>query len=230
MEERGPEGARARPTLVSVAARDAGRRHAGQSPRIGRAAARGVTPKVRGERTRRRIAESVISLMEEQQQPPTAKEVAARAGVSVRLIFHHFEDMDTLYKMVAGMQFERHWKSLDPVPAELPLDQRIERTVARRAKLFDSIAPVRRTAIVLAARFPEQAAGLSESDRLLRDWTSLTFSSELSAAGRERRDLQAALDTVLSFETWERLRHAQGLSNAAARRVMNRTVRALLGS
>lgn len=188
----------------------------------------GETPQVRGERTRRRIAEAVITLMEEHAEAPTAKEVAARAGVSVRLVFHHFEDMDTLYRLVADIQVERHWQTSHPPSAELPLDTRIDRTVAQRAKLFDAVAPVRRTALTLTLRYPDVAAALSSSDQMLHSWTVTTFGAELAGAGKERRDLQAALDAALSFETWDRLRRAEHLSSAAARRVVARTVRALL--
>lgn len=227
-----------RPTVVPITRRSApstrtnGRPARAQNGRAGGAGANadshGETPQVRGARTRRRIAEAVISLMEEQGSPPTAKEIAARAGVSVRLVFHHFDDMDALYKMVITVQIERHWLAATPPPPELPLDKRIDRTVAQRAKLFDTIGPVRRKGMALMYRYPDIAAGLASTDRTLHEWTSVTFAPELGVARGERRDLQAALDAALSFETWDRLRSREGLSVAAARRVVARTVRALL--
>ena len=217
----GRDGARrgtGRPVLVSVPAPD---------PRVG-GDQKGEASNARGERTRRRIVETVIRLLEEQEFAPTAKEVALRAGVSVRLIFHHFEDMDALYRAVAATQIERHWRPLRSVPSDLPFAERIDRTAAQRAKLFDAISGVRRTAVSLALRNADVSRGLATSNMLLRARLEETFSPELAAAGPARGDLLASIEVAGSWETWERLRRGQGLSKAAARRVLVRTLHALL--
>jgi TetR/AcrR family transcriptional regulator of autoinduction and epiphytic fitness len=189
---------------------------------------KGEIPRERGEQTRARIADALVDLLRETELPPTAKQVAARAGVSVRLVFHHFEDMEALYRAVARAQFDRHWRGLGPVPSGLTLGQRIDRTVLQRARLFDAVAPVRRQAAVLAVRHRDVAQSIELTDKLLRGWLDETFSDELQAAGGERRELLAALEAAASWETWDRLRRAQGLSAVAARRVVARTLRALL--
>ncbi|HTX62859.1 MAG TPA: TetR/AcrR family transcriptional regulator [Acidimicrobiales bacterium] len=189
---------------------------------------KGESPKERGEQTRARIADAVIDLMSEGQQPPTAKEVASRAGVSVRLVFHHFEDMEALHRKVARTQFDRHWRGLGPVPDDLPIAQRIDLTVQQRAKLFTAITPVRRNAMAIAAGREDVARGVDYTNSLLRSWLEETFAEELGAAGRGRRELLAAIEAAASWETWERLRDTQHLSGAAARRVVARTLHALL--
>lgn len=193
-----------------------------------RSSVRGETPRARGERTRERVAEALISLLGQGQVPPTAKAVAARAGVSVRLVFHHFEDMDALYRKVVALQFERHWLHVREVPADLPLDVRIERTVRERSKLFDEVREVRRAARAAAIRRPDIAARFEESEEHARRWLEKTFAPELSAAGRSRRELLAALDAVASWETWDRMRRSGGLSMTAARRTMSQLLHCLL--
>jgi hypothetical protein len=42
-------------------------------------------------------------------------------------------------------------------------------------------------------------------------------------------DLVAALDMLLSFETWSRLREDQGLSIARSKRVLKQAIRSMLG-
>lgn len=190
--------------------------------------ARGLTPKVRGERTRQRIADAVISLIEEGDAQPTAKSVADRAEVTTRLVFYHFPDMGVLHKAVIGTQYERHWRPLRPIPSDLPLPSRIERTVRQRAALFEAISPVRRTAAAVAASQPAIAEGLAESNALLRSLLANTFAPELEGANRESRDLLVALDVAASWEAWERSR--QQLSAPAARRVMARLLEGLLSS
>jgi len=160
--------------------------------------------------------------------PPTAKAVAACAGVSVRLVFHHFEDMEALYRKVITLQFERHWLHVPAVPATLPLDERVERTVLGRAKLFEEIGQVRRAAHAAALWRPEIADGLRQADDVSREWLETTFAPELAVAGRSRRELLAALDAVASWESWDRMRHTSGLSAPAARRSMMRAIHGLL--
>jgi len=184
----------------------------------------------RGEKTRRRVAEALISLLEEGDPQPTAKEIAQRAGVSLRLVFHHFDDMDALYHAVAKVNVERHWKSLYPVPPDLPFEHRVERTVRQRYRLFEAISPVRRAAIRQAYRSKEIGATLAESTKALRQQVALTFAPELSAAGAAAPDLLDALDLVTSWEAWERLRTAQGMTPTAARRVIEHTITSVLGS
>ncbi len=198
------------------------------APRAARPSGRGETPKARGERTRLRVAEALLSLLTEGGTPPTAKAVAERAGVSVRLVFHHFEDMDALYRRVANLQLDRHWRAVHEVPPDLALASRIERTVRERAKLYEAIGPTRRSASALAVRNVTLARVIDASDQQLVDWVAGTFSPELRAAGRGRRELLAALDAAASWEAWDRLRRVDGLSAAAAGRVMGRTLGALL--
>lgn len=182
----------------------------------------------RGDRTRRRIAETVIALIEEGDFAPTAKSVADRAGVSMRLIFHHFHDMEALYGNVLTLQMARHWRAVPRIEPDLPRSERVERTVHHRSVLFEAIAPVRRAAAVRASVSPLIEEGLGRSDAVLRAWIELTFRPELDTAGEERRELLDAIDAATSWEAWERLRSSQGLPAPAAARVMVLTLGGLL--
>ena len=182
----------------------------------------------RGDRTRRRVAEALITLLEEGDPQPTAKEVAQRAGVSLRLVFHHFDDMDALYHAVAKVNVERHWKTLYPVPPDLAFEHRVERTVRQRYRLFEAITPVRRAAVRQAHRSNAIGDTLAESSRSLREHLAATFAPELAAAGAAAPDLLDALDLATSWEAWDRLRSGQGLTSTAARRVIERMITTLL--
>lgn len=181
----------------------------------------------RGERTRIRVADALISLLEEGDTAPTAKMVAQRAGVSLRLVFHHYEDMDALYRAVMVLQAQRYWSRVRDIPPDLPLTQRVDRSVRQRSRLFEAIGPVRRAAVPLASRSDQLAEALAESSSFLRGRLEFTFSPELEAAGDGARDLLDAVDAAASWEGWERLRLGQRLSAVAARRVVTRTLGAL---
>lgn len=187
------------------------------------------TPKSRGERTRRRIAEATLTLLEERETPPTAQDIATRAGVSHRLIFHHFEDLDALHRTVRAVYADRYSELAPSVPADLPLDQRVERTARRRATLYESIGNLGRNSMALAPSHPAVAAGIEATHRLLLGYLERTFGPELQAAGpRRRAELLGALDTAVSWQVWDRLRKVNGLPVAPSRRIMTRMLRAVV--
>lgn len=184
----------------------------------------------RGERTRRQLAEALISLLEDGIAEPTAREVSARAGVSLRLVFHHFDDMEQLLRAAVKVQVERHWDHLRPVDPSLPVGERVAQIVRQRESLFEAISPVRRAAARVEAASPTVAGELSNARLVLRGAVQRAFGPELQAAGPARAELLDALEAAASWETWDQLRRRMGLGPAAARRVVIRTVISLLES
>jgi TetR/AcrR family transcriptional regulator, regulator of autoinduction and epiphytic fitness len=187
----------------------------------------------RGARARTSIAEALISLLEDGLTRPTARQVAERAGVSLRLVFHHFEDMESLLESAVSVQVERHWQNLEVVSPEGDLRERAKATVNQRARLFDAIAPVRRAAAHASGSSPTLARQLDSSRRMLRSRLLQTFSPELSIqidgsspAGRELLD---ALEVAASFETWDQLRRQAGRSTSATCRVVEHLLLSVLG-
>jgi len=176
----------------------------------------------RGARTRLALAEAMISLIEEGDPQPTARRIAARAGVSLRLVFHHFEDLESVLREAVAIQEQRHWRRLVPVPAALPLAERIATVVRQRVAVFDAVAPVRRSARLLEHSSATVASETARARTALRLQLRVTFAPELdrlpAAAARSALD---ALDVALSWETWEQVDRL-GRSPAACRRTMAR--------
>jgi hypothetical protein len=69
---------------------------------------------------------------------------------------------------------------------------------------------------------------LSKARLALRGALDKVFAAELDAAGPQRGELLDALEAATAWECWEQLRRRMGLGQAAARRVMTRTVLSLL--
>jgi TetR/AcrR family transcriptional regulator of autoinduction and epiphytic fitness len=183
----------------------------------------------RGQRTRRTVAEALVALLHEGHPDPTARAVAERAGVSLRLVFHHFSDIDDLYRAVAALQVERHWSALPVVAPTLALSTRIDRTVQHRSILYEEISPVRRAAVRRSGGSAEIAAAIAYTDGLLMGSAAAVFAPELGGCTEsERIELLAAVDAASSWETWERLRRNSELPTSTAKRIMARTLRALL--
>lgn len=184
----------------------------------------------RGARTRRQLAESLIALLQEGVDEPTARQVAAKAGVSLRLVFHHFDDMEELLRTAVAIQVERHWSRVRPVDPTLPVVERVAQLVHQRESLFEAITPVRRAAGRVEPGSPTVSDRLAAARRALRRGVQEAFASELSGAGRNRPEILDALESAASWETWDQLRRRMGLRPAAARRVMTRTLLALLSN
>jgi len=183
----------------------------------------------RAERTRLAVVEAMLDLIEDGDLQPSAARIAARAGVSLRSVFQHFDDMESLLATVAELQAARAFSDARPVSAGLPLARRIEAFVAQRARLLERISPVRRAAL-LSEPFSTAVAGrLAWVRRRGHRDAERVFAPELARrAAADRRDLADALTVACSWSTWEALRAHRGISPARARRIIVRTVTALL--
>jgi AcrR family transcriptional regulator len=182
----------------------------------------------RGQRTRRNVAEALMSLLREGDPEPTARSVAERAGVSLRLVFHHFAEMDDLYHYVAALLLRRQWSAMPGISPKLSLATRLERTAAHRAVLYEEISPVRRALVRRMSSSDGVCAAIAAADTLLLENLKDTFEPELSALpASSRMEVLEAMDVVSSWEAWERLRAVSMLQVRGAKRVMTRMLDSL---
>ena len=171
----------------------------------------------------------MIALIEEGDLQPTARRIAERAGVSLRLVFHHFDDLESILRAAVEVQGERQWRHLRPVAATVAPADRIRRIVRQRTDVYEAVTPVRRAAQLVERTSPTVASELAHVRSRLRDQVRASFGPELAAgATTGGRDLLDALEVALSWETWEQLRRL-GRSPAACRRTMELLGAALLG-
>jgi AcrR family transcriptional regulator len=175
-------------------------------------------------RTREAIVDATIALVDEGDLRPTAPRVADKAGVSVRSIFQHFADLETLHAAVAERLVERVSALVLAVPSELPLDERLDRLVRQRCALLEAVTPIRRAAGVHGPFSEEITARLRAGQAFLREEAETTFAPELNG-DPDRLD---ALDAALSWATWEGLRAGLGRSVPDAERVIRKLAAAAL--
>ena len=185
---------------------------------------------LRSLRTREAIVDATIGLLEQGDLRPTAPRVAERAKVSVRSVFQHFDDLETLHAAVAERLVERVAVLVLPVAPDLPLEARLDQFVHQRALLLEAVTPIRRAADVHGPFSTEITARLRAGQAFLREELATTFEPELTAAGAERDDVLDALDAALSWATWEGLRAGLRRSQADAERVTRRLAAAALRS
>lgn len=184
----------------------------------------------RRDRNRDAVLDAVIELFTEGALDPVAADVAERSGVSLRSVYRYFDDVEALGRAAIARQMAR-FAPLSEIPelGEGPLGDRIERTVTRRVRLYEAIAPTRRAARARAAGNPIIREQLEVTRVLLRDQVEAMFAPELRALPTpERREVTAGLDLLLGFDSFEHLRRDERLSTPETHRVVLRAVTALL--
>ncbi|HZJ27254.1 MAG TPA: TetR/AcrR family transcriptional regulator [Acidimicrobiia bacterium] len=182
----------------------------------------------RGARNRDALVEALLALLESGVSRPTALQIAERAGVSLRTVFAHFDDVEALYGAIVERQRGRYQHLYDPIPAGEPLRARVAALVRQRAELFEAIAPVRRATVLMGGTSAELNTGLAQATAALHHQAVALFAQELQAAGASRRAVTAGIDVAAGWATWDALRSGEGLSVTATRRVVELMVGRLL--
>lgn len=184
---------------------------------------------LRRERNQDAVVDAILALLRDGNLKPSAREIADRAGVSLRSLFRHFEDLDALFAAAVRRQLEQVEPAFELDVAPGPVDRRIRALVRHRASLYEQIAPVRRAATLQVPFHDPVRQGLEWSHRTLRHQLVTAFDPELAArSAKDRRMLLEALDVATGWSTWETLRTAQALNVAEAEAVVTTTLTALL--
>lgn len=179
----------------------------------------------RSERSRALIVDALFALIRAGEMDPGAARVAERAGVGLRTVFRHFEDMDSLYReMSQRIEAEIMPLALAPFSAA-DWRGRLDELVKRRIDIYERILPLRAAGAI--RRF--QSAWLMEDYRRLHAFERRTLESVLSKGVARDAVLLAALDLATGFDAWRRLRQDMNLSAAAAERVLRLSVEKLVG-
>ena len=183
----------------------------------------------RAERTRAAVVDALLDLIDEGELRPTAQAVAERAGVSLRIVYFHFEDHAKLFAAAAARHSERVLADIEPIGGDGPLTVRLDQFVTRRARIYERVFNVRRAARLDEHRSPLVANTLAFVRALKREAAERVFGRELTALPPAlRRDRAAALGAVTSFNHWESLRAHQQLSVEDALRIWRSLIAAVL--
>jgi AcrR family transcriptional regulator len=169
----------------------------------------------RGAQNRGRILDAVYELVGEGELQPTAEQVARRAGVGERTVFRHFEDMDTLHSELNSRLRREIQPILDETPITGTRDERVRGLVAKRVRLFESILPYHRSAVVQRPHSAFLQRLHADNVRALREDMVRALRPDLDA---DDGSLLDALELVASIEAWDRLRSEQRLGRDRAAR------------
>ena len=182
----------------------------------------------RAERTRTAIVDALLRLLEEGDLQPTASRIAERAGISLRLIYHHFGDLESLFRAASAREAERLSVFAEPIDPALPFEERVDALVAQRAMLLEMVTPVRRAALLQEPFSEELRAARDAFQEIGCDQVRALFADEIAALPEPRRAAVAdAISTALLWGLWNDLR-TMGRSPADASAALREILRGAL--
>ena len=182
--------------------------------------------KHRSQKSQARIVNAMLELVAQGNLEPSADQIADIAKVGRRSVFRHFNDMDTLYReMTNSIAATMGSIVLQPFEAADWTGQVLE-LVDRRAVGFEKMKPFLLAGQVHRHRSPFLKTSHAQFVEMLRKILLAILPKQ--AAGDAV--LVEALDMLLSFENWSRLREDQGLSVAKSKRVLKQAIQSLLES
>lgn len=175
----------------------------------------------RSQRTLRIISDAHIGLINDGELKPSAKQIAARAEVSVRALWDHFKDMEGLMANTAARQLSEQDEAFEPVPVGLTLAGRIAAYSRQRAVILEAIAPLARAADVQRPFSAALQQNLQENLKRIRADVERLFEAELGDLDPSQRTrIILAACAASDWANWKLLRDYLGQPPEQARAVL----------
>ena len=182
--------------------------------------------KQRSVRSRDKIKSSIITLIRDGNYSPRAVDISEHSGLSMRTVFRHIEDMESLLREIAGdLQKEVLPQFLEPYSTAEWRGQ-LDEQISRRAKTWEYVLPIRLSASL--RRF--QSRFLLEEYTQLLELERASLKAVLPKEIAADEVLFAAVNEAVGVGCWISLRLDQRLSPEGAEAVIRRTVYALIDS
>jgi len=170
------------------------------------------------------IVNAMLELVAQGHLEPSADQIAEIAKVGRRSVFRHFKDMDSLYREMNASITATVGLALDQPFQATEWRGKVLELVDRRAAVFEKLKPFMLSAQVHMHRSPFLRSAHVQFVRQARE----LLVKHLPKEAMGDATLVEALDMLLTFGTWWRLRDVQGLSVAKAKLVLRRAIQALL--
>jgi AcrR family transcriptional regulator len=186
--------------------------------------------RARSARSRARIAAAWRELIETGNPSPTATEVVRRAGVGLRTLYQHFDEMSALHHTAVSQFFAHeidHRISRDY--DGLSRAERIDAVVEARALVFESSAAMLRWTDRNECYSAKLTSAYDQWEAALRDDTHDALSDELIRLRRTgHQAMVVAIEAVLGWAHWDHLRRRRALDVKDAQDVVRVQLEALL--
>lgn len=164
--------------------------------------------KLRSEESRRKIVEALFELTRSGTMAPSAAQVAEKAGVGVRTVFRHFEEMDSLYSEMSEQTAARILPIVRAPYAATAWRDRLNELLDRRFQIYEEILPIKMAGDIYRFR----SAFLMKDYQFYLQVERDTLFEVLPARIAKNKKLAETLLMLASFQTWRQFRQDQDLS------------------
>ncbi len=172
----------------------------------------------RSRSSRSKIVAAMIEVVGKGDYMPSAARVAEVAGVGLRSVFRHFEDMDALFGEMSEIIEAKVLPLVLQVPQGETWQEKLVDIAERRAKVFETIMPYR-----LAGELKRfQSAYIMQNQRHMLRLEGETIDAHLPPEIAADAVFSRAVKVILGFQTWRLLRHDMQLPLDEARAVVRR--------
>jgi len=183
----------------------------------------------RSARTRDAVVLALLGLISEGDVRPTAGRIAERAGISLRSVYVHFDDLDDLFLAAAREQRSRVFALTRQLPDTGPFDVRLAAFVEQRTRVLEAIAAVAKAAALQEPFSPAIAATTKAARELGRSELEVVFAIELTHLDPAvRGHVLDACDALTAADTWDYLRVRRDLDPPTATATLATSLRLLL--
>lgn len=178
----------------------------------------------RSRSSRSKIVAAMLDLVGKGDVAPSAARVAEVAGVGLRSVFRHFDDMDELYREMGGVIEAQVMPIILQAPSGDSWKEKLLDIADRRATVFETILPFRISGNLKRFQSPYL---MQDYRRMLRLETEI-IEAHLPASVKADVTGAHSLNVILSFQTWRLLRHDQSLTVEDAKAVVRRLLNDVL--
>ena len=185
--------------------------------------------RLRSARTKQLIIEAYLTLLRESPQIPTAATIAERAGYSVRSVFERFPDLHAL--RVAATDYAFTQGTAQAVAREFSGDRmtRLKSHVETRSWICEQWMPLWRALNANQGDSAELKSRIILVRQAILKRIELMYEPELATLDEiARRHTLIAIESLIDFESWARMREFSNLSVEEAREVWINSIDGLL--
>jgi len=169
--------------------------------------------RLRSARTKQAIIEAYLALVLERPQIPTATRIAERAGCSVRSVFERFSDLHVL--RVAVMDHAVAEATAQVMAREPQGDRRarLKTHIETRGMICEKWLPMWRALNMNRGDSRDLKSRVVMVRQVILRRIEMMYRPELSSVPElQRRRIVIAIESLIDFESWARMRQDNGLS------------------
>lgn len=172
--------------------------------------------RLRSDRSRQVIVESMLQLINDGNLVPTAQQIANHAKVGIRSVFRHFEDMEAIFETADQIWREGFIGKSSSVDPSLPLAQRLEWAISKMQEFYEDNSNIMKSTAIRRWR----SAFLKQNYAKYQSQMRADIIRALPEVGQLPGPSQEAIFAIISFEYWDRLRDHQSLSTDESRELL----------